>query len=294
MHTVILYTLRMFCSVHLAWYKVQQGTMNWKLGSLVQFTMYFIFILLFAKASGNLNIFFNKIVQNDMLKWDCIKKLCITCYRLCFSAGNCSAKGDIVFLLDESGSVGLSNFNTTKMFVYNFVSQFSIGPESNQFSVVTFASSPHEAFSLNRYHDMGGLQSAVLALSYNGGGTSIGEALKFARLYSFTSSHGSRSDAAKIIILVTDGQSTVSNEADLLKNQYVTIFSVGVSSGINEELLRKVSSHNDYTYITDDFITLFGIQTHIAENSCADSEYIYHVFIRTITTHCRPVPCTSG
>ena len=248
--------------------------MNRKLGSLLQFTMYFIFILLFAKASGNLNIFFNKIVQNDMLNWYCIKKLCITCYRLCFSAGNCSAKGDIVFLLDESGSVGLSNFNTTKMFVYNFISQFSIGPDSNQFSVVTFDSSPHEAFRLNRYNQMSDLQSAVLALSYSGGGTSIGTAVDFARLKSFTSSHGSRSDAAKIIILVTDGQSSISNEADLLKDQYITIFCVGVTNGINEELLRKVSSHNDYTYITDKFITLFGIQTHIAERSCATSEYI--------------------
>ncbi|XP_022291732.2 uncharacterized protein LOC111103027 isoform X2 [Crassostrea virginica] len=222
--------------------------MNRKLGSLVQFTMYFIFILLFAKASGN-----------------------------------CSAKGDIVFLLDESGSVGLSNFNTTKMFVYNVVSQFSIGPDSNQFSVVTFDSSSHEAFSLNRYNQMSDLQSAVLALSYSGGGTSIGAALNFARLNSFTSSHGSRTDAAKIIILVTDGQSSISNEADLLKNQYVTIFCVGVTNGIKEELLRKVSSHNDYTYITDDFITLFGIQTHIAERSCADK-----------IDDCLGYPCQNG
>lgn len=183
------------------------------------------------------------------------------------------AKGDIVFLLDESGSVGRINFETTKTFVYNFVSYFSIGPNANQISVVTFSHYASEDFSLNRYGSLSTLQSAVLSLSYSGGGTSIGAALDFARLYSFTPTHGARPDAAKLVILITDGQSSLSNEADLLKDQYVTIFCVGVTSGINEELLRRVSSHNDYTYVTDSFITLSGIQSYLAEKSCADSKY---------------------
>lgn len=189
------------------------------------------------------------------------------------------SKGDIVFLLDESGSVGSSNFQTMKTFVHDFVAHFLIGPTANQFSVVKFDSSSTEVFSLNRYSTLSSIQSAVLSITYSSGYTSIGSALNYARQYSFTSSHGARTDAAKIVILITDGQSSISNEAELLKDQYVTIYCVGVTSGINEQLLRSISTHNDYTYITDSFTTFSGLQSLLAEKSCADRMYSTKCYI---------------
>lgn len=189
------------------------------------------------------------------------------------------SKGDIVFLLDESGSVGSSNFQTMKTFVHDFVAHFLIGPTANQFSVVKFDSSSTEVFSLNRYSTLSSIQSAVLSITYSSGLTSIGSALNYARQFSFTSSHGARTDAAKIVILITDGQSSISNEAELLKDQYVTIYCVGVTSGINEQLLRSISTHNDYTYITDSFTTFSGLQSLLAEKSCADRMYSTKCYI---------------
>lgn len=178
-----------------------------------------------------------------------------------------------MFLLDESGSVSLSHFNTMKAFVRDFTANFAIGPTANQFSVVVFDNNAREVFSLNRHSSLSDIQSAVMNITYSGGGTSIGKALDYARLFSFTSSRGARSDAAKIVILITDGQSSISNEAQLLKDQNVTIFCIGVTTGIKEQLLRNVSTHNDYTYITDTFTTLSRIQAHVAEQSCADRMY---------------------
>ncbi|XP_061169151.1 neurogenic locus notch homolog protein 2-like [Saccostrea echinata] len=197
--------------------------------------------------------------------------------------GYCTSKGDIIFLLDESGSIGSQNFVTMKYFVRDLLSEFSIGPSANQFSIVKFHSSATEAFSLNRFTSLSSLQSAVLSLTYSSGGTQIGTALNFVRQYSFLTSKGARADAAKIVILITDGQSTISNEAQLLKDQFVTIFCVGVTSGIDEQVLRSVSSHNDYTYITDNFITLSGIQTILGEKSCAES-----------IDDCLSNPCQNG
>lgn len=198
-------------------------------------------------------------------------------------SGNCSSKGDFVFLLDESGSVSLSHFNTMKAFVRDFTANFAIGPTANQFSVVVFNNVAREVFSLNRHSSLSDIQSAVMNITYSGGGTSIGKALDYARLFSFTSSRGARSDAAKIVILITDGKSSISNEAKLLKDQYVTIFCIGVTNGINEQLLRNVSTHNDYTYITDTFTTLSRIQAHVAEKSCADQ-----------IDDCLSRPCQNG
>lgn len=198
-------------------------------------------------------------------------------------SGNCSSKGDFVFLLDESGSVGELHFKTMGIFVHDFMEHFAIGPTANQFSVVVFNGDAREVFSLNKYFSQNDIQSAALNITYSGGGTSIGKALNYARQFSFTTSHGARTDAAKIVILITDGRSSISNEAELLKDQYVTIFCIGVTNGINEQLLRNVSTHNDYTYITDTFTTLSRIQAHVAEKSCADQ-----------IDDCLSLPCQNG
>lgn len=169
--------------------------------------------------------------------------------------------------------MGSTHFQTMKRFVREFMEHFTIGPTANQFSVVVFNDVAREVFSLNRHFSLSDIQSAVMNITYSGGGTSIGKALEYARLVPFTSSRGARSDAAKIVILITDGQSSISNEAQLLKDQNVTIFCIGVTTGIKEQLLRNVSTHNDYTNITEKFTTISRIKAHVAEKSCADRMY---------------------
>lgn len=102
--------------------------------------------------------------------------------------------------------------------------------------------------------------------------------LNVTRQNSFTSSRGVRTDAAKIVFLITDEISSISNEAKLLKDQNVTIFCVGVTGAVDEQVLRNVSSHNSYTYITDHFRDLSLITTLLADKSCADRMYIFSIF----------------
>ncbi|XP_061180375.1 uncharacterized protein LOC133188916 [Saccostrea echinata] len=194
----------------------------------------------------------------------------------------CTSRGDIVFLMDESGSIGLTNFGKMKTFVNAVISNFQIGTTANQFSVVTFESSAKQVFQLNAYLTITSLQNAVSAISFSSGGTDIGEALDYARLYSFQSYRGARSDAAKIGVLVTDGQSTISNEADQLKAIGVTIFCVGVGSGVNSAVLRSISSHNDYTYLTS-FDLLTSLSGAISSGTCADD-----------INDCLTNPCMNG
>lgn len=78
--------------------------------------------------------------------------------------------------------------------------------------------------------------------------------------------------------LITDEISSISNEAKLLKDQNVTIFCVGVTGAVDEQVLRNVSSHNSYTYITDHFRDLSLITTLLADKSCADRMYIFSIF----------------
>lgn len=188
------------------------------------------------------------------------------------------SKEDIIILVDKSDSVGDHNFEILKNFIRNFLVHFAIGSGASQVSVVTFDNNPKEEFYLNQYSSLREIQQAISNIPYSRrrGGTDIGYALNFTRQNSFTSSHGARTDATKIVILITDGQSPIDKEAELLKDENVTIFCVGVTNGINEQQLRRVSSHNDYTYTTESFANLSRIQTILAEKTCADSTYIYH------------------
>ncbi|XP_056008465.1 hemicentin-1-like [Ostrea edulis] len=194
----------------------------------------------------------------------------------------CASKGDMVFLLDESGSIGSTNFERVKTFVNSVISNFQIGTSATQISVVTFHSSATQIFQLNRYLNIASLQSAISSISFNGGGTDIGDALDYARSQSFQTSSGARTDSAKIVILITDGQSSISNQADLLKAIGVTIFCVGVGSGVNSAVLRSVSTHNDYTYLTT-FDLLSSLTNTISNGTCADD-----------IDDCLTNPCMNG
>lgn len=136
---------------------------------------------------------------------------------------------------------------------------FVIGPNANKICVVSFDDDSKEEFILNQYSSLYEIRPAISVTRQN----------------SFTSSRGACSDAAKIVILTTDGISSISNETKLLKDNNVTIFCVGVTGAVNEQVLRNVSSHSSYTYVTDNFTDLSLITPILADRSCADRMYIF-------------------
>ena len=58
---------------------------------------------------------------------------------------------DIVFINDESGSVGASNFQKTLLFIETVVNGFNIGPFDAQIGLITFSSATRLQFDLNTY-----------------------------------------------------------------------------------------------------------------------------------------------
>lgn len=113
-----------------------------------------------------------------------------------------------MFLLDASYSEGSDNFKKQVQFVENFVNQFNVGPDAAQFSVITFATSVHNEFYLNTYSTVSGVVSGIQKISYRPGATYTDKALSYAQTVSFQPQHGARPDAEKIVIVLTDGQSS--------------------------------------------------------------------------------------
>ena len=114
---------------------------------------------------------------------------------------------DIVFVLDESGSIGSTNFDLMKSFVSQLVSRMDIDSGNTRVALVTFSSSIGTSFDFNAYTTVASVQAAISALSYSGGGTNTAAALAHVRTSMLTSAAGDRSNVPNIVVVLTDGHS---------------------------------------------------------------------------------------
>ena len=114
---------------------------------------------------------------------------------------------DIVFVLDESGSIGLPNFNLMKSFLSHLVGRLNVDGGYTRVGLVTFSSNVSTVINLNAHTSLVGLQSAINSLGYRGGGTHTSLALEFVRVAMLTSAAGDRLDVPNVVVVLTDGQS---------------------------------------------------------------------------------------
>ncbi|XP_033736270.1 collagen alpha-6(VI) chain-like isoform X1 [Pecten maximus] len=184
----------------------------------------------------------------------------------------CTEKADIVFILDSSASEGSTNFHKQLDFVKRFVQQFNVGPDKTQFSAITFSSSVKNNFWLNDHQTQSSVLSALNNVAYSSGITNTDKALDFARQNSFLSSNGGRSDAEKIVIVLTDGQSTspskTSVAANALHHSGVEVITVGIGNGITQSELAVIASDRQHVFQVQSFDALQTIQTELTNAAC--------------------------
>ncbi|XP_062581120.1 collagen alpha-4(VI) chain-like [Saccostrea cucullata] len=184
----------------------------------------------------------------------------------------CKSKLDIVFLLDASYSEGQTNFNKQLKFVEDFVNQFSVGPDATQISVVTFATTVHNAFSLNAHSTKPSVISAIQSVSYRPGATYTDKALSYAETTSFLPQNGGRADAEKIVIVLTDGQSSSHSktllQAQSLHSSGVEVIAVGIGNSVSNSELEAIASDQAHVFQVQDFDLLHTIQNQLTNAAC--------------------------
>jgi uncharacterized protein with von Willebrand factor type A (vWA) domain len=91
--------------------------------------------------------------------------------------------GDIVFLVDESGSVGTPQFHDILAFITALVQHFQIGPRGVQVGLVKFSKTVTEVFPLNYHKEKQSLLDALAEVPYEPGrATMTDKALEFLRV----------------------------------------------------------------------------------------------------------------
>ena len=204
----------------------------------------------------------------------------------CSHHAECTVSGlDLYFVLDESGSVGYSNYQLMKTFAYNIANSFTIGPNDVQIGLMSYSSSARFRFYLNTYSTKSAVLSAINNIPYTSGGTNTASALNLLRTSGFTASAGARPSSQgipRVAIVVTDGYSNSFSQtvsaATALHNAGVIGFAIGIS-GANTNELNAIASQPSYVAFISSFNSnlLANLQQTISNEACTGECYQYYV-----------------
>ncbi|XP_075544125.1 sushi, von Willebrand factor type A, EGF and pentraxin domain-containing protein 1-like isoform X1 [Dermacentor variabilis] len=162
-------------------------------------------------------------------------------------------KNDIVFVLDESGSIGAENFPAELTFTELMARLLVVSEDFSRLAVVTFSNDNVKHIDqISGGGNMCGFVQQVNKIPYRTGGTRTKEALQYASHLL----HNGRTDVNRIIVLISDGQANSGSEPNYvardLKSQGITIFAVGVA-GINRDELEAVATSQEHIYMLRNF-----------------------------------------
>ncbi|KAJ8307442.1 hypothetical protein KUTeg_015526 [Tegillarca granosa] len=189
----------------------------------------------------------------------------LTSYSVTFSSFLvCQNKNaDLVFVMDDSGSIGTSNFIKQKDVVMQIIRQYEIGTNKVQVSVVKFSYNVVVEFYLNSFSTKSDVLNAVNNTAYrNGGSTDTASALELVYQQIFTLSKGGRQDTPNIVIVITDGRSSSRSNtlaAASRLHSIASVIAVGVGSGTDSVELAGIASDAVYNFHVDNFEAFNGI-----------------------------------
>ena len=168
------------------------------------------------------------------------------------------------------------NLGLGKDFLRMVVDTLVIGPDFARVGAMVFSNSTRLVFSLAQYSSAMEIKEALLGIPYMLQDTDIAQAMAHIDDMCFNA-QDAREDARKVVVMVTSGIQTnptvqdeqaVSLAADL-REAGVTIIPVGITSTINLNLLRSLSSppnrEGEDFFLTMDFTTLDRVSRRLKE-----------------------------
>ena len=192
------------------------------------------------------------------------------------TGGRCSGNSvqDLVFVIDESGSIGFSGFQLIREFVGDIATKLILRSPRSAVGVILFDNIARIEFNLRAHTSLTSLLSAINQLPYNGGGTDTAEALRLLLSSAQNGALGLRSDSTNTAIVITDGTSnsqsaTLSAAAALHASNIFNVFAVGVG-GVDLTEIEAIASSPEFVFFTSSFTSsnLQQLQERIIEQLC--------------------------
>ena len=186
---------------------------------------------------------------------------------------------DLNYVVDSSGSInykGGNNYGLMLQFIANVSNFFTIGPKDTQVACVLFSTEATVEWGLTRYQDKTSLINAIRNVPYIGDETNLNDALNLTWSDVFAPGRGTRPNARKVTVILTDGEDNVPSigtpltleNAARCKRDGIRLIAVGVTYMIDRNrLMQIVSSPSDF-YTVNDFIALQSIVTDLTQQIC--------------------------
>ena len=212
-----------------------------------------------------------------------VKKKTKYIYLLSGPAPACRARVDLCLVIDSTGTFRDTNPADNLLleleFFADLVSDFPIEPDDTSVAAVVFSGQAELAFPLNEYGALHEVQEAILGITHLGPRTpNTPEALRVVGTECFNAANGDRDDADNVIIIATDGspyppfrRNSALTEARRLKDKGVTIAAVGITTDVDENFLRGISSGNNY-FAVREFTELQGVKEPLLDQLCLSLE----------------------
>uniref|UniRef100_UPI00358F3533 collagen alpha-1(XIV) chain-like n=1 Tax=Myxine glutinosa TaxID=7769 RepID=UPI00358F3533 len=177
---------------------------------------------------------------------------------------------DLVFVVDGSWSVSLSNFRLIQQFMQTMVQRLDVSPQAARIGAVQYGTDARIEFRLGKHRSTAEASRAVGGMSYKGGNTMTGEALSLAFKTGFEGK--AREGAARVVVLITDGKSQdeLKGPVQRLKESGVELFVLGIKAADEEELQQIASlPTSDHIFVVPDFRNLAGVEDEFSRRICA-------------------------
>lgn len=179
-------------------------------------------------------------------------------------------QADLVFLIDQSGSIAQNDYSIMKTFTTELISSFKVSEDLVRVGVAQFSSYFQHEFYLNQFYTEKAVSDHILKMQQVGGGTNIGVALDSIREY-FEASRGSRRSAgiSQNLVLITDGESQddVEDAADRLRALGIEMFAIGIGDVHDLELLQ-ITGTPERLFTVQNFNSLDQIKKKVVNTIC--------------------------
>lgn len=202
-------------------------------------------------------------------------KICLLYYVVC------QTNLDLLFLLDQSGSVGRSNHNLALQFIQAVVNFFEVGGNNTRVALYTFSTGARVDLRFNANLTTQEVVSIIGQIPYRGGWTHTALALNFARItFTYPEANGARSiveGIPRIVILLTDGRSntySITQIAKSLLDTGATVYSIGVGNVYVPELNQIASDpDSDHVFLLNSYTDAASFVQLLSGTTC-DSKLI--------------------
>uniref|UniRef100_H2U2U9 Collagen type XIV alpha 1 chain n=1 Tax=Takifugu rubripes TaxID=31033 RepID=H2U2U9_TAKRU len=182
------------------------------------------------------------------------------------------AKADLVFLVDGSWSIGDENFMKITRFLHSTVGSLDlIGSDGTQVAIAQFSDDARTEFQLSSHSNKEALLEAIQKISYKGGNTKTGRAIKHVKESIFSSEAGARRGVPKVLVVLTDGRSQddVNKVSKEMQMDGYIIFAIGFADADYGELVNIASKPSDrHVFFVDDLDAVKKIEEQLITFVC--------------------------